>query len=344
MAKHTVRRSHIYEDVIKLYSTDLACILDEFPFRTSFEGERAVDVGGVTRDLFSAFFEEAYVKHFDGASLLVPVDIPNTYSPPFSALGAIFSHAYMVAGMLPVKIAFPTLASILLPNLKDLPNQLMLEAFLDSLSPHDACICREALKVVKQAESTFVSAVQMGLITILSRYSVCETPKPAMLLNILISVANHYFLQKPAYFISEMKSAIPDLHRPFWDKLTCEEIHSIYRAQQVSASKVLAMLDDPQTSNLNEERVYGYLQQFIGSLREDELRSFLRFTTGSAVSSSVHISVCFNSLEGLARRPTSHTCSSCLELPSSYCSYGDFKQEFLAILQCDDVAWQMDAI
>ena len=79
------------------------------------------------------FFEEVYIKHFDGASLLVPVDIPNASLPPFSVLGARFSHAYMVAGILPVKIAFPTLAYILLPTVCNLPDPLLPGAFLCSV-------------------------------------------------------------------------------------------------------------------------------------------------------------------------------------------------------------------
>ena len=175
---------HIYEDVIKLYSTSLINILNEFPFRIGFDGECTVDTGGVTHDMFSAFFEEVYIEHFDDASLLVPVDIPNAFSlPPFSVLGTRFSHAYMVAGMLSVKIAFPTLASILLPTVCNLPDPLLPGAFLDCLSPHDARICRDALRVIKQPEDSFPSTMQIGLITTLSRYVVCETPKPQSFLN-----------------------------------------------------------------------------------------------------------------------------------------------------------------
>ena len=61
-----------------------------------------------------------------------------------------------------------------------------------------------------------------------------------------------------------MKAAVYQ-HIPFWNQLSCEEFYSIYMAQQASAGKVLAMLEDPQTSISNEEH---------GSPSEDELRSF----------------------------------------------------------------------
>ena len=40
---HTVRRSHLYDDVIKLYSSEK--IATEHPLFIVFEGERAVDFG-----------------------------------------------------------------------------------------------------------------------------------------------------------------------------------------------------------------------------------------------------------------------------------------------------------
>ena len=48
--------------------------------------------------------------------------------------------------MLPVRIAFPTLDSILLPasTLGCLPDPLLFETFLDSLSPHDYIVCKDA--------------------------------------------------------------------------------------------------------------------------------------------------------------------------------------------------------
>ena len=190
---HMVRRSNVYDDVIKLYGKELTVILEEFPFRMKFGGECAVDIGGVTHDMYSTFFEEVYSKHFDGASLLVPVDTPHSGLPPFSTLGVIFSHAYIVTDMLPVKIAFPVLASFLLPKPVHFPDQLLLEAFIDSLSAHEVGICKEALKFVK-LEKEFPHLIQSGLVTILSRYAVCEMPKKENLTSLLVGVSKHHFL------------------------------------------------------------------------------------------------------------------------------------------------------
>ncbi len=72
---HTVQ-SNIFNEVISLYE-NYEEILREYPFRIRFEGERAIDVGGVARDMFSAFYEEAHECLFDGSSLLCPIVHPD---------------------------------------------------------------------------------------------------------------------------------------------------------------------------------------------------------------------------------------------------------------------------
>ena len=95
--------------------------------------------------------------------------------------------------------------------------------------------------------------------------------------------------------------------------------------------------------NPNEDRVYGYLLQAIGNMRTEELRRFLRFTTGSSVMRESKIKVLFNILEDLARRLIAHTCSSSLELPATYLSYVQFESELTSVLT-SELAWKKDAI
>ena len=101
-----------------------------------------------------------------------------------------------------------------------------------------------------------------------------------------------------------------------------------------------------QCEGLNEtqDRVAGYLGVFVGNLSTDLLRRFLRFVTGSSVCLAEKIEVCFNNLDGLARRPISHTCDCALELSIVYGSYPDFADEFQQILVDNEFCWDMDAL
>ena len=107
----------------------------------------------------------------------------------------------------------------------------------------------------------------------------------------------------------------------------------------------MSILQEPDVENEHEARVFGYLKKFIGNMKNEEVRRFLRFITGSSVLLPDGITVCFNSNSGMIRGPIAHTCSSLLELPTTYLTYVDFEYEFQAILSSDDdYTWMMDTI
>ena len=49
---HTISRSSLYEDCVEFYKSDLPKLIREYPFRIAYKDEKAVDTGGVSRDLF----------------------------------------------------------------------------------------------------------------------------------------------------------------------------------------------------------------------------------------------------------------------------------------------------
>ncbi len=64
----------------------------------------------------------------------------------------------------------------------------------------------------------------------------------------------------------------------------------------------------------------------------------------SSVCSVQEIGVVYNNLDGIARRPISHTCDNVLELPVSYVSCVELCDEFEHILIDNEYCWDMDAI
>ena len=55
---HLIRRNAIYGDVMGLFQSKDA--QKEYPLRIHFKDEVVYDDGGVSRDMFSAFWEEVY--------------------------------------------------------------------------------------------------------------------------------------------------------------------------------------------------------------------------------------------------------------------------------------------
>ena len=95
---YVIRRSRVYEDVVSLYRTHSAVVLFDKSFSVEYAGEKAIDAGGVTRDVFSAFWESAYLEKFDGGGVLTPEMSPHDDPVVFSVLGSIPGHCQCFQG------------------------------------------------------------------------------------------------------------------------------------------------------------------------------------------------------------------------------------------------------
>ena len=143
---HTIRRSHLYEDVLNLYRQHSAALLKQESVAMKYEGERAVHAGGVTRDVFSSFWDEAYLDRFDGGGVVVPVITPHDDDlVVYAVYGTILSHCFLTRGFLPVRIAFPVIACALKSIATSIPDSIVIESFLDFLSVYEANVLKQAL-------------------------------------------------------------------------------------------------------------------------------------------------------------------------------------------------------
>ncbi len=339
----TVRRESLFEDTIKLYQDKSEDILGAFPLRISFEGERAIDTGGVSRDFFTGFWELAYQRMFDGGSLLSPFIHADTEIAQLPLLGTILSHSFLAYGFLPVRIAFPSLAGILKgPNIS-VPHSILAETFIDSLSSVESSVVKQAVNGAKLGQGSFCPSLTASLVGIFSRFGARRVPTPETLTHLMVQAAQFEFLIKPHAALTAMHHGIPVKHAPFWQSKSVYELFSLFSALTATPAKVMEMLQDNEPGNPGQARVLGYLFQYIGNMNFDELRSFLRFVTGSGVCLDRSITVTFNNLSGLARRPIAHTCDCTLELSVDYRTSLEFIAEFQHILQ-SDYAWDMHAV
>ena len=217
---------------------------------------------------------------------------------------------------------------------------MLVETFAESLCCYEASIIKEAL-----SSEIFSSDLKAKLVGILSRFGsrICPSTGPE-LRALLAHVAKYEFLMKPMAAISRINDGISANEKSFWASFSVNQLHELYFCLSATSSKVFNIIVEPSECNACQARVFGYLQQFIGNMLNEEVRRFLHFTTGSAVLIAEKITICYNSLTGLARHPIAHTCACILELPSTYTSYLDFQQEFTTVFADNECNWGMHAI
>ena len=332
---HEVSRRDAYSAVPQL----LEKAIDEFPLRVKFKGETGFDAGGVCREMFTCFWEAAYKYAFDGSSLLIPVLHPHLDMSMLPHMGLVLSHGYLLSGVFPTRIAFPALAYILLGTEVNIPEHILVQSFMDTLSSLENSVVKEALKC--SGPITYNST----LVDVLSRCGCRTVPnKREELLSLILGICRFKFHDNPLAAMRAMTDGIPKKELRFWSSFSVQSLHNLYVSLCASPQRVLDNLHEPEELDMCQARVFDYLKQFIGNMRSEELRRFLRFTTGTSVLLSNVITVTFNSLSGLARRPIAHTCGSIIELPSSYTTYPEFEREFMTILADDDQVWQLNAV
>ena len=341
-AVRIVDRDNIYEDVLDMYRTGE--IVGECPIEINYGSEQAIDDGGVQRDMYSAFWEEAYSSVFEGATTLIPMVHPQIDMSVFPVLGRILSHGFLVCGDLPVRIALPSLLAMILgPTVKDV-SKVLLDAFLDYVSSTERMVFKDALEC--KDVHRFPGDIQDTLLNVLSRFGCRTLPTPSNLISTIKRVSEYEFIVKPAAAIALIHSGIPKSHKDYWSTKSMEDLCSMYDQLTVSSKKVLSLLKSSEAKSINEVRVYDYFTTMIGNMSTEELRPLLRFITGSSVCSAMDILVTFNSLSGIARRPIAHTCDTTIELSTSYVNYDDFYDEFKAVLNKvnKEFSFRMDAL
>lgn len=335
-----VDRMNIHSSVIKVFTG--RGIEEEFPLHISFRGEMGVDVGGVYKDMLAVFWDNAYEKYFDGGNRLVPNLHPQIDLGALPILGKIISHGYLGCGFLPVRIAFPTLATLLL-RIVEVSKEILVSTLLETVSPVEANALTQALS----ASSEFSDSRRAELASILGRFGSRRLPTFRGLQQEMLEVARFEFLTKPLTAVHAISSGIPKSHRSFWASMSIGDLRAIYMALLASPEKVLEQLQEPEIGSPDQERVFGFLKHYIGSMTSHEIQRFLHFVTGIPVCTGRGVQVSFNNLSGIGRRPIAHTCPGVLELSVSYRTLEEFSREFRAVLFAKDTdsgKWKFDAV
>ena len=98
--------------------------------------------------MYSAFWEQAY-KKFEGATVFTLMIHPQMDISCISNCQSHLSHGYLVAGILPTRIALPTLMCMLLGAATTVATNSLLDSFLDLISASKRQTFKQALSFEK---------------------------------------------------------------------------------------------------------------------------------------------------------------------------------------------------
>ena len=330
-----VARVRVGPSMIELFREATSSLYTTAPF-VKFEGERATDLDGLTRELFSLFWVYARHEYFEGASEVVPrVDPQTCRIDVFTVLGRIISYGYLITGYIPVFMAKASVISSICRQ-TSISDDVILSSFLNYIDGFEKeCACR--MMKGQMEDDDFYKILGM-----LSRFKCFVVPSSDNIRQHMIECAHSELIYRPTHALSSIARGMREAHPGLRDHVDPDCIADLYQCLIPTCMKVWNLIKPPGTMNMQQDGTLDYLRRFVFSLMKDELALMMRFVTGSESITGTGITVTFcGTEEGLARHPSSHTCTGTLQLPTTYKSYSDFRREFLNVLKNNEL-WFMD--
>ena len=161
------------------------------------------------------------------------------------------------------------------------------------------------------------------LLQFFSNFDCKVLPRKSKLIRVLEEVAHKELIQKPQYVAECWKEVVLQL-KPYFPSL---EFINELRVELTSDA---------------ERECFKHLKRYLRGLDKSKLERFLKFTAGSELMLFHELQVTFNQNENLLRRPIAHTCLFVLEVPSTYTSFPELREEFNHILEANN--WEMDIV
>lgn len=321
-----VNRSSILSDMLELYSN--ASVLNK-RLSVTFAGEVGDDFGGLTKEVFTSFWQEAYKEYFVGENCLVPF-LPlhrlRKDGQHFMAMGRALSHMVQLTKSVPCVLARSVYVQL---------------AF--GTPPEDNCLLQDLMSFVTSQECALLNKAMTNftacsqrerdmLLAFYTTHDMHTMPRAADIQEQLLSIAYSVFVSKPAELYEKMRLGIPQCHREmFWSQLTLNDLNSLLLRQRPTCENVMQCLTaENEDLHADEHRAFYFLQQFILNLELEDLQHFLHFVTGSVDLPQTGIKVSFMRTGHIF---VAHTCSNTLEVPVAFQSYQEFRRELRAVLQ-----------
>ena len=288
-----------------------------------FVNERGSDMNGVSRDAYSAFWIEFFRRSSEGEESRVPALNSKWKGEEWQAIGKIFAKGFKDQNVFPVQMS-PVTSIVLSFGEASITKKILNDAFLNYISQTERDTLVSSLK-----KENFDGELFDDLLDFLDRFSCTQKPTPENLETLINNIAHKELIQRPKYATDNMAIGCQDFMLSHF--ISVEKILITYQDMEPTPRKVLKMITATPNGNA-EATSLRYFQQYVRGQNSTSLKKLLRFLTGSEAVTVDKIEVTFTKLEGFGRRPVAHTCGPLLELPSTYLSYPELRNEFDSIL------------
>ena len=294
--------------------------------------EKDVDDGGLLRDALSAFWSEFYDSCTVGEEERVPMVRHDFKENELQAIARILVKGYQDVKFFPVKLNKAFLFAALFDS-RDLPEETLLNSFLKYFSKDERDIIEAALKdeLDKSQDDEWIA--------FLETFECRTIPTKEKRKTVILELAHKEMVQIAQYVIDSWQKPVKVRLSGYGCFASKESFEKFYESCKPTVKKVLSMIKSKPANN-SQRAALSYLQRYIRGLDDEKLTKFLRFCTSATMLCVESIEVTYTDLDGAALRPVAHTCGSVFELPTTYQSFPQFRQEMNSIFTSE--YWDID--
>ena len=280
----SVRRANVFNQVVEIYSIDRNIL--QTTLEVTFSGERGEDLNGLTREMFTLFWEAAIERFFVGRREARPrvAPYPSNPSPEmWGTLGAIFSHGFVLENYVPYRFTYSTLHYLMPGNIPD--SSTVLTSFLSTLSETNDTAITSALRI---NANSFDENTASRLTAVISHFGSTSLPNPRNLPNILRLVSINQMIHQPFFALHHMRLGMISAHGVLWTlPPSLTSIFRIINSYMPNAEHILNNLDveysGGDVQQALENNIVDWFSQFLRSLNALQIMMQLRFITSSNV-------------------------------------------------------------
>ena len=299
---------------------------------TNGKEEEGVGVG-LSRDLYATFWKDVADSLMIGEDERVPFVRHDLFTKEWEAVGKILVKGFLDTNYFPVVLGNVFMQYVLFNTVLE---DDLLHSFLRYLSLDERrCLVEKLLAT--ETDEHFSSD---DVFEFLEQFKVRSRLTVQNVRATLIELARQELIQKPHIMISCWRNCCNQLKKsPQFS--SPDALKQMYENVIPTTKKVLALFTGELPKNEAEADALKFFKRFVRGLNEDLLKKLLQFLTGSDIIIVKSIEITFYLPDSdFKRRPIARTCAPLIELPSSYNSFPELREEFINILK--DGSWSVD--
>lgn len=205
-----------------------------------FDGELGQDAGGLTKDLFSAFWDVAFRTYFTEEKCCVsflPV-YRLAESSIYPIIGRILTHGTALTGVFSIRLCRSLIYSIIHGAPCD-DEEMLLGDLLLFMTDFERQICKLALDDFRRLSPHMVN----HLTDMFVRFGVTVLPKADSIRLQMLNLARSEIGFKPLYLCTQIRQGIPAVHlETFWSHLSTTDLQKLFQSFQPTTQKVINKL------------------------------------------------------------------------------------------------------